>query len=62
MNFTTKKRPRRDAWKDLQKELDDREVVEEQNAAKFARIDELKARTAIGEHLTYAPALSCSVC
>lgn len=49
MNFTTKKRPRRDAWKDLQKELDDREVVEEQNAAKFARMDELKARTAIEE-------------
>ena len=49
MNFSTKKRPRKNAWKELQKELDNREQLEEENAAKFARLDVLKARTAQGE-------------
>lgn len=49
MNFSTKKRPRKDAWRDLQKELDERERVEEVNAEKFKTLDALKARTAIEE-------------
>ena len=49
MNFSTKKRPRKQAWKDLQQEMDDRERLEEENTAKFARLERLKARTAIGE-------------
>ena len=48
MNFSTKKRPRKDAWRELQKELDDRERVEEENAAKFAHMDHINSRTAQG--------------
>uniref|UniRef100_A0A7S2N5N0 Peptidyl-prolyl cis-trans isomerase n=1 Tax=Haptolina brevifila TaxID=156173 RepID=A0A7S2N5N0_9EUKA len=46
MNFSSKKRSRPNAWKDLQKELDERERLEEENAAKFKRLDALKSRTA----------------
>jgi len=47
MNFSTKKRPRKDAWRELQKDLDERERLEEENTAKFKRLDQLKARTAL---------------
>lgn len=47
MNFSTKKRPRKDAWRDLQRELDERERLEEDNSTKFARLDALKSRTAL---------------
>mmetsp|Transcript_28109 Transcript_28109/g.76000 ORF Transcript_28109/g.76000 Transcript_28109/m.76000 type:complete len:266 (-) Transcript_28109:388-1185(-) len=47
MNFSTKKRPRKNAWKELQQDLDDREKMEEENVAKFARMDRLKARSAL---------------
>ena len=57
-NFSSKKRPRSNAWKDLQRELDERERLEEENATKFARMDALRARTAQEEELdpdkTYA--------
>ena len=48
MNFSTKKRPRKEgqAWRELQRELDERERLEEENAEKFARLDQLRARTA----------------
>jgi peptidylprolyl isomerase len=46
MNFSTKKRPRANAWRELKKELEEREELEEENAAKFAHLDALKARTA----------------
>ena len=46
MNFSSKKRARPNAWRELQKELEERERLEEENATKFARLDALKARTA----------------
>merc|ERR1719238_345918 len=58
MNFSSKKRPRQNAWRELQKELDERERLEEENATKFARMDALRARTALEDELdpdkTYA--------
>jgi len=51
MNFSSKKRPRKDAWKELQKDLEERERLEEENAAKFARLDALKARTALEDEV-----------
>ena len=51
MNFSSKKRTRPNAWKDLQRELDDRERLEEENATKFKRLDALKSRTAVEEEL-----------
>jgi len=58
MNFSSKKRARPNAWRELQRELDERERLEEENSAKFARLDALKARTAVEEELdptmTYA--------
>ena len=47
MNFTSKKRPRKDAWRTLQRDLDEREKLEDENAVKFARLDALKSRTAV---------------
>jgi len=47
MNFTSKKRPRKDAWKTLQKELDDRETLEDENASKLKKMDALRARVCI---------------
>ena len=52
-NFSSKKRVRKDAWRELQKELDEREVLEEENAVKFARLDALKSRTAQEEELVW---------
>jgi len=49
MNFTTKKRPRKDAWRTLQNELDEREKLEEENAVKLKKLDKLKARVCIEE-------------
>lgn len=49
MNFSTKKRPRKDAWRHLQKELDEREKLEEENAAKLKKVDALKSRVCIEE-------------
>ena len=54
MNFTTKKRARKDAWKHLQKELDDREKLEEENSIKIKKIDALKARVCVGVLAPYA--------
>jgi len=51
MNFSSKKRSRPNAWRELQKELDDRERLEEENAAKFAQMDSLRARTALEDEL-----------
>ena len=51
MNFSSKKRPRNNAWRELQKELDEREHLEEENSVKFARLDALKSRTAQEEEL-----------
>ena len=51
MNFSSKKRPRNNAWRDLQKELDEREKLEEENSVKFARMDALRARTALEDEL-----------
>ncbi len=51
MNFSSKKRPRKDAWRDLQRELDERDQVEEKNAAAFAKTEALKSRTAQEEEL-----------
>lgn len=53
MNFSTKKRPRKEgqAWRELQRELDERERLEEENAEKFARLDQLRARTAQEEEI-----------
>ena len=50
-NFSSKKRPRQNAWRELQKELDDQERLEEENEAKFARMDALRARTALEDEL-----------
>ena len=50
-NFSTKKRPRQNAWRELQKELDEREQLEEENAEKFRRRDALQSRTAQEEEL-----------
>lgn len=54
MNFSTKKRPRKDAWKELQSELDEREKLEEENSAKQRRLDALRARACIEEDPTPA--------
>ena len=54
MNFTTKKRARKDAWKDLQKDLEEREHLEDENTTKFAHMDALRGRTALGESVTAA--------
>ena len=51
MNFTSKKRARPNAWKELQRELDEREKFEEENAAEFAKMEALKARAAQTEDL-----------
>lgn len=47
MNFSTKKRPRQQAWKTLQKELEERDKTEEENTVKFRKQDTLKARVCI---------------
>ena len=49
MNFSSKKRPRKNAWRDLQKELDERERLEEENSAKLKKVDALKSRVCIEE-------------
>jgi cyclophilin family peptidyl-prolyl cis-trans isomerase len=49
MMFSTKKRPRKEAWKTLQSELDEREKLEEENAVKHKKLDKLKARVCIDE-------------
>uniref|UniRef100_A0A7S0Q182 Peptidyl-prolyl cis-trans isomerase n=1 Tax=Coccolithus braarudii TaxID=221442 RepID=A0A7S0Q182_9EUKA len=49
MMFTTKKRARKDAWRTLQSELDEREKLEEDNAVKLKKLDKLKARVCIEE-------------
>ena len=54
MNFSTKKRPRKDAWKELQSELDEREKLEEENSAKQRRLDALRARACIEGHCVSA--------
>jgi len=52
MNFSTKnKRPRPNAWRELQRELDEREKAEEENAAEFAKMEALKARAAQSDEL-----------
>jgi len=51
MNFSTKKRPRANAWRELQKELDEREKVEEENEAEFAKMESLKSRAAQTDEL-----------
>jgi cyclophilin family peptidyl-prolyl cis-trans isomerase len=51
MNFSSKKRPRRDAWKELQSELDEREKVEEENEEKFRKMDKLKFRVTVDDEL-----------
>jgi len=51
MNFSSKKKPRRDAWATLQKELDEREAVEESNQEKFRKLDKLKFRVTLDEEL-----------
>ena len=47
MNFSSKKRPREKAWKQLQSELDEREAVEEANEAKFKKLADLKKRVCV---------------
>lgn len=49
MNFTTKKRVRKDAWKDLEKELGEREKLEEDNLVKQRKLDLIRARVCIEE-------------
>eukprot|EP00967_Tisochrysis_lutea_P135321 scaffold239969_cov26-Tisochrysis_lutea.AAC.1 len=49
MNFTTKKRVRKDAWKELQADLDERERLEEENTAKQRKLDALRSRVCIEE-------------
>ena len=51
MNFTSKKRARPNAWKELQKELDESEQLEEENEAEFAKMEALKARAAQTDEL-----------
>ena len=52
MNFSTKKdKKRKGGWRELQRDLDEREQREEENASKFARLDALKSRTAQEEEL-----------
>ena len=51
MNFSSKKRARPNAWKELQRELDERERLEEENAAKFARIEALQTRSALEDEI-----------
>jgi cyclophilin family peptidyl-prolyl cis-trans isomerase len=51
MNFSSKKRARPNAWKELQRELDERERLEEDNAAKFARIEALQMRSALEDEI-----------
>ena len=50
-NFSTKKRPRANAWRELQKEMDERERLEEENETKFARMEAMRARTALEDEL-----------
>ena len=61
MNFSTKKRPRKEgqAWRELQRELDERERLEEENAEKFARLDQLRARTAQEEEIDETKTHAC---
>ena len=49
MNFSSKKRPRKDAWRELQKELDEREKVEEENSVKLKKVDALRSRVCLEE-------------
>lgn len=49
MNFTSKKRVRNNAWRELQTELDEREKLEEENTAKQRKLDALRARVCIEE-------------
>lgn len=42
---------RKDAWRELQRELDEREQLEEENAVKFSKLEALKSRTAQEEEL-----------
>lgn len=51
MNFTSKKRARKNAWRDLEKELDDREQLEEENAVKEKKVDQLKARVCLEDEI-----------
>ena len=51
MNFSSKKRARPNAWRELQKELDERERLEEENEVKFAKREQLRTRTAQEEEL-----------
>ena len=51
MIFSSKKRARPNAWKELQKELDEREQLEEENSTKFDAMAKLKSRTAMEEEL-----------
>ena len=47
MNFSSRKRSKPGAWKELQKELDERERVEEDNTVKMRKLDQLKYRVCI---------------
>jgi len=51
MNFSSKKKPRRHAWKDLQEELDEREKTEEDNQERMRKLDKLKFRVTLDEEL-----------
>jgi len=49
MNFSSKKRVRKNAWKELETELAEREQLEEENTAKQRKLDALRARVCIEE-------------
>ena len=51
MNFSSKKRARGNAWKDLQKELDEREKVEEENQVEMRKKEKLIHRVTVEEEL-----------
>ena len=51
MNFSSKKRARGNAWKDLQKELDEREKVEEENQVDMRKKEKLIHRVTVEEEL-----------
>ena len=51
MNFSSKKRARGSAWKDLQKELDEREKVEEENQVEIRKKEKLIHRVTHEEEL-----------
>lgn len=51
MNFSSKKRARGNAWKDLQKELDERERVEEENQVEMRKKEKLIHRVTVEEEL-----------